>query len=143
MNIKVVYHSSTGNTKKLAGAISKAVDTRAEATKEATNFTEVVDLLFIGDGIYFGKPKKCTMDFISKLDPATVRNVAVFASCGGQTKVGEDIKKLLTDRGLNVVCDPFICKGQSWIFMNRKHPDGADLEKASRFAKDAVSKTKI
>lgn len=139
MNIKVVYHSSTGNTKKLADAISKAVGAKAETIEQTAVYTEPVDLLFIGDGIYFGRPKKCTSAFIQTLDPATVKNVAVFASYGGQAKIGEDLKALLTGRGLNVICAPFICQGQSWIFMNRRHPNTADLNKAVQFAADAVS----
>lgn len=140
MNIKVAYHSSTGNTKKLATAISNEVGVKAESIEDITNFSDSVDLLFIGDGVYFGKPKKLVIDFISKLNPEIVKNVAVFATCGGQEKIRNDIKQLLENQGLNIINDPFVCKGQSWLIMNRKQPNEDDLKRVSQFAKNTVSK---
>ncbi|MDL2206885.1 nitric oxide synthase [Eubacteriales bacterium OttesenSCG-928-N13] len=140
MNIRVFYHSSTGNTKKVADAIASAVGVTAEAISEATVMKEPVDLLFIGDGIYFGKPNKNTVRFIQSLSPDTVKHVAVFATYGGQDKIGKDIADCVLSQKLHIVDSPFISAGQSWIFMNREHPNEADLKKAVGFAKSAISK---
>jgi flavodoxin len=142
MNIKVIYHSSTGNTEKLARAIAGALNITAEPIgKEPVSFSEPVDLLFIGDGVYFGKANKWTASLIDQLDPKMVKNVAVFATYGGQFKIGADIKELLQNKGLKVVGEPFTCKGQSWLFLNRNHPNEADISKVREYAKNAVVKT--
>lgn len=141
MNIKVVYHSSTGNTEKLACAIAEALNTIAEPIgKEQISFSDPVDLLFIGDGIYFGKANKRILTFIDRLDPKMIRNVAVFATYGGQVKIGTDIKKLLQNKSLKVVGEPFTCKGQSWLFLNHSHPNETDIKKAREFAYNTVIK---
>ncbi|MFD0896837.1 flavodoxin family protein [Loigolactobacillus binensis] len=139
MNVKVLYHSSTGNTRKLADAIANVIGVSAEPiTKESISFSVPIDLLFIGDGIYFGKPNKNTIAFINQLTPQTVKNVAVFATYGGQGKIGADIKKMFNAKSINIIGEPFVCKGQSWILMNRKHPDKVDIKKASDFAKSMI-----
>lgn len=140
MNIKVLYHSSTGNTKKLARAIAAAAGTDAlPIGGEPRTINAPVDLLFIGDGIYAGKPNKDTIALIDSLDPATIKHAAVFATCGGQTKIGDILRGLLEQKGIKVI-DSFTCKGQSWFFLNRHHPGREELTAASDFARKAIAK---
>lgn len=139
MNIKVFYHSSTGNTEKLARTIADTLNITAEPIgKDPIPFSDPVDLLFIGDGVYFGKANKRTLSFIDQLDPKMIKNVAVFATYGGKVKIGTDIKELLQSKGLRVIGEPFACKGQSWVFINRSHPNESDISKAHEFAKNTV-----
>lgn len=141
MNIKVVYHSSTGNTRKIADAIGKELQVAPEEASEfAILSDESIDMLFIGDGIYAGKPHKSISELIAKLDKNTVKNAAVFATYGGQPSIGNTIKTLLTDKGINVMGEPFTCKGKAWVFMNRKHPSDDDLNKAKEFATSIIEK---
>lgn len=140
MNIKVIYHSSTGNTAKLANAIAEALNVTAEPLgEEPLAFSAPVDLLFIGDGVYFGKANKRTIAFINRLSPDVVKNAAVFATYGGQNKIGMDIVKLLRDKGIKVISEPFTCKGQAWALINRKRPDENDLKAACEYAKAAIT----
>jgi Uncharacterized flavoproteins len=139
MNIKVVYHSTTGNTKKLALAIAEAFKVNPEQIgKESIQFSEPVDLLFIGDGIYYGNPSKKMVQFIDQLNPKMIKNAAVFATYGGQLKIGDEIKRLLQNKGLNVIGEPFTCKGQAWAFLNRSHPDEADLNDLKKYIEYTV-----
>ena len=141
MNIKVLYHSSTGNTEKLARAIADTLNIQAKPLgDDPISFSEPVDLLFIGDGIYFGKVNKRTRSFIDRLDAKMIKNVAIFATYGGQSKIGTDIKEMIQNKGIRVVDEPFTCKGQSWVFINRNHPNETDLSKVSKYAKNAVAK---
>lgn len=143
MNIKVMYHSSTGNTKKIAQAIADALNVKAEPIGEGEiAFSAPIDLLFIGDGVYFGKANKNVISFINRLDPNIVKNTAVFATYGGQAGIGASIKKLLQNKGLNVLGEPFTCKGKAWGFLNHKHPNEADLNMAHEYAKGIVAKIK-
>ena len=54
MNIKVVYHSRTGNTKKIAEAIAESVSASVETISENIK-VDAIDILFLGDGVYAGK----------------------------------------------------------------------------------------
>jgi flavodoxin len=140
MNIKVIYHSSTGNTKKLAHAIANKLNIQAEPLgEEPISFSEPVDLLFIGGGIYFGKVNKRMRSFIDRLDPKMIKNAAVFATYGGQANIGTDIKKLLQNKGLRVVDEPFTCKGQAWVFLNRNHPNETDITKVREYTSKIVA----
>ena len=137
MNIKVVYHSSTGNTEKLAQAIASMLNINAEHIgKDDILFTEPVDLLFIGDGIYWNNIHKKTKKFISKLDPNIIKNAAVFGTYGNQIKVGDILKESLSSKGINVVGTPFTCQGASVGTKNQGHPDESDLKKACEFARE-------
>lgn len=140
MNIKVLYHSTTGNTAKLAHTIAETLKCKAEKIEDSTSFSKPIDLLFIGDGVYFGKPNKKTSSFIAKLDPKMVKNVAVFASYGGQKTIGNDISKLLQAKGIRVINEPFICKGQSWLVLNRNHPNTSELNKVREYASSIYAK---
>ena len=141
MIIRVMYHSSTGNTKKIAVAIANALNIKAEPIDgDQISISEPIDLLFIGDGIYFGKMNKQTLSFINQLNPAIIKNVAVFATYGGQSSIGSEIQQSLKNKGLKVIGEPFTCKGQAWLFLNRKHPIESDFKNAGEFAKHIVEK---
>ena len=143
MNIKVMYHSSTGNTEKLAYAIADALGTRAEIINEKTGvLSEVVDILFIGDGIYFGKASKEIINFINLLDPGFVKHAAVFATYGGQSKIGSYICTLLQEKGVNVIDEQFLCPGQAWFFVNKNRPNKDDLDKIRDFAINTKAEVK-
>lgn len=141
MNIRVIFHSSTGNTKKLALEIADTLSIKAEPLgAEPISFSEPVDLLFIGDGMYFGKANKRTRSFIDQLDPKMIKNVAIFAAYGGQAKIGTDLKELVQNKGIWVVDWSFICKGKAWLFINRNQPNKNDLSNARKYAKNVIVK---
>ena len=140
MNIKVMFHTTTGNTGKVAEAIAAAAGVKAESIEGAVLPSEPIDLLFIGDGLYGGKAHKKTTEFINSLGTGKVKNAAVFATYGGQAHIGEIITKHLRDKGINVIGEPYTCKGKCWIFINRRHPDETDFEKAREFAKTMIGK---
>ena len=50
MNIAVRYYTKTGNTKRLAEAVAKAVGTEAQPV--SVPVTESVDILFLGNSYY-------------------------------------------------------------------------------------------
>jgi len=142
MKIKVMYHSSTGNTKKVAEAIASAANVSAEAITENYKLCEPVDLLFVGDGIYAAKMNKNTRAFISTLDDSLVKNAAVFGTYGGQNKAIVAMTALLKERGINVCTESFSCKGQSWFIANRNHPDQTDLNNAVKFGNEIIKSIK-
>ena len=136
MNIRIVYYSGrSGNTLKVATTIAEALNIRAEQIgKEKIVFSEPVDLLFIGSGIYMHKPHKKVRTLIREINPAIVRNAAAFGTYGNQSEIGEQIKGLLLEQGINVLGEPFVCKGASVGTDNKGHPDATDLENVKEFA---------
>lgn len=144
MNIRVIYHSSkSGNTEKLAKAIAEELGVKAERMgKDGISFARPVDLLFVGDGIYWAKPHRITRRFFKELNPAPIKNAAVFATYGNQFKIGDDLKKLLQDKEINVVGEPFTCQGASVGTKNQGHPDEADLQNVRAFARHIVTLVK-
>lgn len=138
MNVKVMYHSKTGNTKKLAEAMAEALGIAAEAIGENSlvePIDEPIDMLLIGDGVYAGGPDRITASFIKTLNGSLVKNAAVFGTFGGQRKAITIMKELLKKQGINAADESFGCRGKSWAIFNRKHPNGEDLQAAKAFAK--------
>jgi len=142
MNIRIVYHSGyKGNTMKVATAIAQALNIKAERIgKEKIEFTEPVDLLFIGSGIYSHNPHKKARALIKELNPTVVKNAAAFGTYGNHSEIGEQIKNLLQEQGVNVLGEPFVCKGASIGTDNKGHPNTTDLENAKEFAESITAK---
>jgi flavodoxin len=140
MKIKVVYHSFTGNTEKLACAIADMLNIQAEHIgKDNISFSDNVDLLFIGDGIYWNGAHKKTRNYISQLSPETVKNAAVFGTYGNQFKIGDILKNLLIEKGINVVGTPFTCKGKSLGTKNQGHPDENDIKMVCEYTRSIIA----
>ncbi len=136
MNIKVVYHSSTGNTRILAEAIKASLSCRAEELgKDDVLLDPAVDLMFIGDGTYYGHPDASTILFINSLDASMVKNVALFATCGDMVSIGDSLKMLVERQGLNLIGEPFVCKGEAWGRINKKRPNKKDIENVKDYAR--------
>ncbi len=134
MNIRVIYHSRTGNTKKLAEAIADSVNCTAEPA-ESNSISGQIDLLFIGGAIYGGQIQKSIKKFIDSLDPGKIKLAAVFSTYFlGKTKAVSIIRKLLTDRGITVAEKSIVCRGK-YLFFYSRHPDAEELSQAGESAK--------
>lgn len=138
MKIKVVYHSQTGNTRKVAEAIAKAVNVPAEDVAGGNGLMEPVDLLFIGDGLYAGNVSKAMRKYIDALSSASAKNVALFSTFGGKDTATGRMRELLSQKGIEAASEVFGCKGKAWFILNRKHPNDDDLRNAAEFAKRIV-----
>lgn len=139
---KVLYFSKGGNTKKVADSIAKAIDLSAETVPVAYPISNV-QLLFLGAGLYAGKLDEKMTNYIKILDAKSVRNVALFSTSGnGEGSANKIMRDLLVAKGINVLDKSFSCKGQSFIFLSRKHPDEQDLKNAQDFAKECLESIK-
>ena len=137
-----MYHSSSGNTKKVAEAIAAAANVAAVAIAQGEKLSESIDLLFIGDGVYAGKMNKATKAFIDSLDGSMVKHAAVFGTYGGRDDAIVAMVAGLKARGVHVCAEPFGCKGQSWFIGNRNHPNKEDLDSAAKFTRDVLKSIK-
>jgi len=139
MKTWVLYYSKGGNTKKIADAITEELEEVLKSEQIPPAYPpENVALLFLGTGEYAGKPDPKMVEFIRTLTPNRVRNVAVFGTSGSGAADGKAItavKAMLREKGINVVDESFGCKGKSFIFFNRKHPDADEIKNAKAFAR--------
>jgi len=139
MNIKVMYHTINGNMGKVAEAMAEALGVKAERIGEGS-IAEPVDMLFIGDGVYGGRPDNSTVDFIKTLNGSMVKKAAVFGTYGMQEKAIKIMKELLEEQGINVSAESFGCRGKCWAIMNRRHPSAEELLAAKEFAEVELNK---
>ena len=135
MSIAIRYYSKSGNTKKLADAISEAIGIEAKDVSE--KLTEDVDILFIGNSVYWAGIDDAVKDFLkdpgAKINKVVNFSTAAFikSSYAQMTKICEELKLALSE-------EEFHCKGQFKMF-NKGKPDEADLEAAKAFAKKIVA----
>ena len=78
MNIAVRYYTKTGNTKRLAEAVAKAVG--VEAQPISTPVSEPVDILFLGNSYYAFSIDPEVRDFVRSLDKNKVGRIVNFGS---------------------------------------------------------------
>ncbi|HEY5586554.1 MAG TPA: flavodoxin family protein [Ruminiclostridium sp.] len=142
MKTWVLYYSKGGNTKKVAEAIAKELGVLKPEQVPPAYPPEKVNLLFLGTGIYAGKPDPKMLEFIRMLNSNRVKNVAVFGTNSGQDTAIDTVKALLKENGINVIEETFSCKGKFFLFFNRKRPDENDIKAAKEFARRAYDSVK-
>ena len=132
MKVAVRYYSRSGNTKKLAEAISQAVGVPAASTD--TKIEGPVDLLFLGAALYAGRLDGHVVSFLEQLSAKDVRRVAVFSTTAGGKSAYPQIKEILEKKNIDVKAQQFHCKGK-FLMAHRSHPDAQDCQEAAKFAK--------
>lgn len=137
MKNAVRYYSRSGNTKKLAEAIAKAVGATASTTD--TPIGEPVDTLFLGGALYAGKIDKHLRTFVENLTPDKVRRIAVFSTAASPQTIQPEVIALLKDKGIEVISEVFSSKGK-FLLAHRGHPDEQDCAAAATFAKKIIKK---
>lgn len=140
MNTRVVYQSTTGNTKSVAEAMAAAAGCTAEPVADAV-ISAPVDMLFLGASIHGGDVDPTVKAFIAQLDPGLVKQVTVFSTGFEQAKdkaVGI-MKELIAQRSIAVTDKCYVCRGK-FLLWNRGRPNADDLSQAGAFARDVVSK---
>lgn len=142
MRTWVLYYSKGGNTKKVAEAIAEELGVPKTEQIPPAYPPENVNLLFLGTGVYAGKPDPKMLEFIRTLNTNRVKNAAVFGTMGGNTAAIETIKALLKEKGINVVNETFCCRGKFFLFFNRNKPDSNDLQAAKAFARKVYDSLK-
>ncbi len=139
MNIKIVYHSQTGNTKKLAQAISEEVGVPAE---EITSNPKIsgVDLLFVGGCIHAFNLEHTCKSFLKSLEgPSQVKNVAMFATSASGRGIHKFASKILPKKGIALLPDECHCRGGENKKTGQKNPDEKDIAAAKEFAKKTLA----
>ncbi|MBR5430455.1 MAG: flavodoxin [Firmicutes bacterium] len=138
MKIAVRYYTKTGNTKRLAEAVAKAVG--AEALPLSAPVEEPVDILFLGNSYYAFSIDPEVRDFIRKLDKNKVGRIVNFGSAAMLNSTYKKVKAEADKVGIPMDEREFHCKGE-FKGIHKGKPDAADLAAAAEFAKSIISES--
>lgn len=130
MKIAVRYYSRTGNTKKLAEAIAKAVHVEAKTTDAP--LCEDVDILFLGSSVYANGVDGNIKMFIQNLN-VKIGKVVNFSTAALVKSTYKQVGKLLAEKHIPLAREEFYCRG-SFALLHKGRPDGKDLKAAMTFA---------
>ena len=132
MKAAVRYYTKTGNTKRLAEAVAKAVG--AEALPISEPVTEPVDILFLGNSYYAFSIDPEVRDFIRSLDGSKIGLIVNFGSAALLNSTWKKVKAEADKAGIAMDEREFHCKGE-FKGVHKGKPDENDLKAAAEFSK--------
>ena len=135
MRVAVRYYTKTGNTKRLAEAVAKAVN--AEALPISVPVKEPVDVLFLGNSYYAFTIDPEVRDFIRSLDKSKVGRIVNFGSAAMLNSTWKKVKAEAEKVGIAMDEREFHCKGE-FKGMHKGRSNEEDLKAAAAFAKGIV-----
>ncbi len=131
MKIAVRYYTKTGNTKRLAEAVAKALNVPALPISEPV--TEPVDLLLLGNSYYAFSIDPEVRSFIRSLDKSKVRRIANFGTAAMLNSTWKKVKAEADKVGIPMEEKEFHCRGE-FKGAHKGRPNEEDLAAAVRWA---------
>ncbi len=135
MKIAIRYYTKTGNTKKMAEALSETVG--VEALTVDNPLTEDVDILFLGSAVYAAGVDAKVKEFIENID-VNVGKIVNFSSAALIESTYKQVKKIAENNNLTMAEEEFHCRG-AFKLVHRGRPNDNDLRNLQEFAKNIVS----
>lgn len=142
MKALVLYYSKTGNTKKIAEAITAELDAELRTIDDPGDMT-TFDLICIGTPVYLFSPAPKMKSFLRNLPRLDGKRVAAFctmAAIGAKTTF-HYMGKIAEKKGARFI-EGFACKASSGVIAGfgpkvwmKGRPDEEDLQRAREFAK--------
>jgi len=134
MKIAVRYYTRSGNTKKLAEAIAKAVCVEAKDVSAALE--EKADILFLGCSYYAFDIDPAVKDFIAA-NKDNIGKIVCFGTSAMMKSMRKPVTKVAKTVNVAVADEDFHCRGQFAKF-HPGRPNEKDLASAAEFAKRFV-----
>ena len=134
MNIAIRYFTHSGNTKKLADAISKALN--IEAFDVSFSLSEKADILFLGCSYYAFDVDPIVKDFIIN-NKDNIGKIVCFGTSAMMKSMKKPVTKVAKTVGIIVADEEFHCRGK-FGKLHKSRPNEEDLKAASDFAKKVV-----
>ena len=139
MNIEVRYFTRSGNTKKLADAVAKALGKVAESVD--TPLDSKSDVLFLGCSYYAFDVDPSIKDFVIK-NKDKISKVVCFGSSCMMKSTYKPMKKVCDAAGVELEKNDFHCKGSFGPFF-KGIPGEKELAEVSEFAKKTVERLNL
>lgn len=138
MKTAIRYYTRSGNTKKLADAIGKALSLAAETVDKP--LTEKADVLLLGCSYYAFDMDEHVKAFLAQ-NKDKIGTVVCFGTSAMIKSMKKPLKKVLDGLNIPLAEEEFHCAG-SFGPMHRGKPDTADLKAAQEFAVRVVKNRK-
>ena len=135
MKVAVRYYTKTGNTKRLAEAVAKAVG--VEALPLSSPIEEPVDILFLGNSYYAFSIDPEVRAFIRSLSKDKVGRIVNFGSAAMLNSTWKKVKAEADKIGIPMEKREFHCKGE-FKGLHKGRPNSEDLAAVAAFAKSIV-----
>ncbi len=135
MKIAVRYYTKTGNTKRLAEALAKAVN--VEALPISTPVEEPVDILFLGNSYYAFSIDPEVREFVRNLDRNKVGKIVNFGTAAMLNSTYKKVKAEADKIGIPMDEREFHCRGE-FKGVHKGKPDEADMQVVAEFARKIV-----
>lgn len=136
MIVNVIYLSKKGHTEAVAEAIAQQCGVTA-IDISTPHVLPASDLLFVGMGIYAGKPDEALLKYLDDLPVGSFKGAAIFStSCTAKDQT-ELAVNLLKHKNIEVFNNHLSLPGQ-FLFMKRKRPNNKDLEAAARWTQKVL-----
>ncbi len=136
MKVAVRYYTKTGNTKRMAEAVAKALGVAALPLSAPVE--ERVDLLFLGNSYYAFSIDPEVRDFIRALDKDKVGKLVNFGSAAMLNSTWKKVKAEADKVGIPMEEREFHCRGE-FKGLHKGRPNAGDLEAAAAFAREIVN----
>ena len=134
MKIAIRYYTRSGNTKKLADAISEALN--IEAFDVSVPLSEKTDILFLGCSYYAFDVDQAVKEFIVS-NKDNIGKIVCFGTSAMMKSMKMPVTKVAKTVGITVANEEFHCRGR-FGKIHKNRPDTDDLKAASEFAKKVV-----
>lgn len=147
MNPIVIYSTKSGNTEKVAIAITQELNCKVIKISGETDFSKIsikdFDLVILGTWIRGGEPSPEMINFLKQLNLGDRnRHFALFMTWAGGGKSDvlafKRVKQFLEVKNQRLLDDSFKCLGKTFGIARRGHPDEQDLSNARKWAKKLV-----
>ena len=136
MKTAIRYYTRSGNTKKLADAISGAVGVPALTVAEP--LTERVVILFLGCSYYAFDVDEAVKAFVSQ-NKANIGRLVLFGTSAMMKSVYKPMKKVADLNGVELEKEDFHCRG-SFGPAHKGRPNADDCKKCAEFAVKALER---
>ena len=132
MKFAVRYYSKTGNTKRLAEAVAKALGVPALPVSEPV--AEPVDILLLGNSYYAFTIDPEVRAFVRSLDKNMVGRIANFGTAAMMNSTWKKVRAEAAKVGIPMAETEFHCRGE-FKGANKGRPNSDDLAAAAAWAK--------
>ena len=136
MNIAVRYYTRSGNTKKLADAVAKAVS--SESKDLSIPMDERADILFLGCSYYAFDVDPEVKRFIIE-NKEKIGKIVCFGTSAMMKSMKKPVSKVADTVGVAVADEEFHCRGQ-FGKMHKGRPNADDINAVSAFAKKVIAR---
>ena len=136
MNIAVRYYTRSGNTKKLADAVAKAVS--SESKDLSIPMDERADILFLGCSYYAFDVDPEVKRFIIE-NKEKIGKIVCFGTSAMMKSMKKPVSKVADTVGVAVADEEFHCRGQ-FGKMHKGRPNVDDINAVSAFAKKVIAR---